>query len=65
MQNNPLSCNCHLAWFAEWLRTHDIPGIIGRCHDPPRLKDAHVKDIPRHEFKCTSKFLKNLCILSS
>ncbi|XP_044585787.1 protein slit isoform X1 [Cotesia glomerata] len=54
MQGNPLSCNCHLAWFAEWLRTRDIPGVIGRCHDPPRLKDAHVKDIPRHEFKCNS-----------
>ncbi|KAK0077767.1 hypothetical protein PV325_003479, partial [Microctonus aethiopoides] len=54
MQDNPLSCNCHLAWFAEWLTTHEMPGIIGRCHDPPRLKDAHVKDIPRHEFKCNS-----------
>ncbi|KAK0167887.1 hypothetical protein PV327_001742, partial [Microctonus hyperodae] len=54
MQENPLSCNCHLAWFAEWLTTHEMPGIIGRCHDPPRLKDAHVKDIPRHEFKCNS-----------
>ncbi|XP_063990691.1 protein slit isoform X1 [Diachasmimorpha longicaudata] len=54
MQGNPLSCNCYLAWFAEWLRTRDMPGTIGRCHDPPRLKDAHVKDIPRHEFKCNS-----------
>ncbi|XP_043269107.1 protein slit isoform X1 [Venturia canescens] len=52
MQANPLSCNCHLEWFAEWLRNRDVPGIVGRCHDPPRLKDAHVRDIPSHEFKC-------------
>ncbi|XP_015606545.1 protein slit isoform X1 [Cephus cinctus] len=54
MQGNPLSCNCHLAWFAEWLRKRDLPGITGRCHDPPRLKDANIKDIPHHEFKCNS-----------
>lgn len=56
MQGNPLSCNCYLAWFAGWLRKQDIAGITGRCHDPPRLKDAIIKDIPHHEFKCNSAF---------
>ncbi|RLU25890.1 hypothetical protein DMN91_002052 [Ooceraea biroi] len=54
MQGNPLSCNCYLAWFAGWLRKRDIAGISGRCHDPPRLKDAVIKDIPHHEFKCNN-----------
>ncbi|XP_046430500.1 protein slit isoform X1 [Neodiprion pinetum] len=54
LQGNPLSCNCHLSWFAEWLRGRDLQGITGRCHDPPRLKDAIIKDIPQHEFKCNS-----------
>jgi len=57
MQGNPLSCNCYLAWFAGWLRKRDIAGITGRCHDPPRLKDAVIKDIPHHEFKCNSAYL--------
>ncbi|KAK2586210.1 hypothetical protein KPH14_001469 [Odynerus spinipes] len=54
MQSNPLSCNCHLAWFAGWLRKRDMTGMTGRCHDPPRLKDAVIKDIPHHEFKCNN-----------
>ncbi|XP_032672289.1 protein slit isoform X1 [Odontomachus brunneus] len=54
MQGNPLSCNCYLAWFAGWLRKRDMVGITGRCHDPPRLKDAVIKDIPHHEFKCNN-----------
>lgn len=55
MQGNPLSCNCHLAWFAEWLRKRDITNVTGSCHDPPRLKNAVIRDIPHHEFKCNSK----------
>ncbi|XP_047346786.1 protein slit isoform X5 [Vespa velutina] len=54
MQGNPLSCNCHLAWFAGWLRKRDMTGMTGRCHDPLRLKDAVIKDIPHHEFKCNN-----------
>ncbi|XP_058798231.1 protein slit isoform X2 [Phymastichus coffea] len=54
VQGNPLSCNCHLAWFSEWLKKHDSVSVSGHCHDPPRLKDAAINDIPRHEFKCNS-----------
>ncbi|XP_076624299.1 slit guidance ligand isoform X1 [Colletes latitarsis] len=54
MQGNPLSCNCHLAWFAGWLRKRDMSDVVGHCHDPPRLKDAVIKDIPHHEFKCNN-----------
>ncbi|XP_015174039.1 PREDICTED: protein slit isoform X3 [Polistes dominula] len=54
MQGNPLSCNCHLAWFAGWLRKREMTGMTGRCHDPPRLKDAAIRDIPHHEFKCNN-----------
>ncbi|KAL6262710.1 hypothetical protein P5V15_005502 [Pogonomyrmex californicus] len=65
MQGNPLSCNCYLAWFAGWLRKRDIVGITGRCHDPSRLKDAIIKDIPHHEFKCNSAFNALLLPLST
>ncbi|XP_051157460.1 protein slit isoform X1 [Leptopilina boulardi] len=57
MQGNPLSCNCHLAWFAEWLKKRDITNVTGSCHDPPRLKNAVIRDIPHHEFKCNSDSL--------
>uniref|UniRef100_A0ABD2X9L2 Protein slit n=1 Tax=Trichogramma kaykai TaxID=54128 RepID=A0ABD2X9L2_9HYME len=53
IQGNPLSCNCHLAWFSEWLKEHEGVTVTGHCHDPPRLKNAVINEIPRHEFKCT------------
>ncbi|KAJ8682332.1 hypothetical protein QAD02_018124, partial [Eretmocerus hayati] len=55
IQENPLSCNCHLSWFAEWVKKRDISmNVSGKCHEPPRLKDATISEIPRHEFKCNS-----------
>lgn len=59
MLGNPLSCNCHLAWFAGWLRKKELTGTSGRCHEPPRLKDAVINDIPHHEFKCNSTINQN------
>ena len=57
LQGNPLSCNCHLAWFSEWLKKRDSGTTVsGHCHEPPRLKDAAISDIPRHEFKCNSEY---------
>ncbi|KAJ9579590.1 hypothetical protein L9F63_004775, partial [Diploptera punctata] len=53
--SNPFNCNCHLAWFAEWLRKRDLSGGSPRCHAPPRVKDVPVQELPHHEFKCTSE----------
>lgn len=52
--SNPFICNCHLAWFSEWLQKHDLSGGSPRCHSPPRVKDVPIHELPHHEFKCTS-----------
>ncbi|XP_044737228.1 protein slit isoform X2 [Chrysoperla carnea] len=51
---NPFACNCHLAWFSEWLRGKGLSGSTPRCETPLKLKDIPIKDIPQHDFKCTS-----------
>lgn len=54
---NPFACNCHLAWFSEWLRGKGLSGSTPRCETPLKLKDIPIKDIPQHDFKCTSKLI--------
>ncbi|CAH1393719.1 unnamed protein product [Nezara viridula] len=53
--SNPFICNCHLAWFSEWLRRKELLAASPRCISPTRLKDVAIHEIPQHEFKCTSE----------
>nr|CAD7195455.1 unnamed protein product [Timema douglasi] len=50
--SNPFNCNCHLAWFSDWLRKKDLSGGSPRCQSPPRVKEVPIFDLPHHEFKC-------------
>lgn len=52
--SNPFNCNCHLAWFSEWLRRRQLSTASPRCVAPVRVKDVPIQDLPYHEFKCTS-----------
>ncbi|XP_043224845.1 protein slit-like [Amphibalanus amphitrite] len=54
LMSNPFNCNCHLAWFSDWLRTNDVTSGSPRCHRPSRLQDTPVDEISVHEFTCTS-----------
>ncbi|XP_017781049.1 PREDICTED: protein slit [Nicrophorus vespilloides] len=51
---NPFICNCHLAWFSEWLKSKGLSGSAPKCAMPPRVKDVLIKELPQSEFKCTS-----------
>lgn len=53
---NPFICNCHLAWFSEWLKTKGLSGSAPRCAAPDRVKDVLIKELPQNEFKCTSNY---------
>lgn len=52
---NPFICNCHLAWFSDWLKSKGLSGSSPRCAMPIRLKDVLIKELPQNEFKCTSE----------
>ncbi|KAJ8952957.1 hypothetical protein NQ318_006574 [Aromia moschata] len=52
---NPFMCNCHLAWFSEWLKNRGLSGSSPKCAGPNRVKDVLIKELPKTEFKCTSK----------
>ena len=56
--NNPLHCNCHLAWFPEWAHqkrkdssSFQLAGKP-RCASPAALKDIPVQDVVGKELKC-------------
>lgn len=51
---NPFVCNCHLAWFSDWLKSKGLSGSSAKCAMPPRVKDIMIKDLQPNEFKCTS-----------
>ncbi|XP_044761179.1 protein slit isoform X1 [Coccinella septempunctata] len=51
---NPFVCNCHLAWFSEWLKNKGLSGSPPKCNKPDRVKDVLIKELPKNEFKCTS-----------
>jgi len=52
---NPFNCNCHLAWFAEWLKKHGLIAGSPRCAGPARVMDVPIHDLPSYEFKCSGK----------
>ncbi|XP_062136572.1 protein slit isoform X1 [Drosophila sulfurigaster albostrigata] len=55
LASNPFNCNCHLAWFAEWLRKKSLNGGAARCAAPSKVRDVQIKDLPHNEFKCSSE----------
>merc|ERR1719245_1197292 len=50
---NPFNCNCHMAWFADWLRRKDLIASGPRCAFPAHLQDRPIHALPSHEFRCT------------
>lgn len=55
MVHNPFVCNCHLAWFSDWLKNKGLSGSPPRCAGPDRVKDVPIRELPKTEFKCTSR----------
>lgn len=43
--DNPLSCDCHLAWLSRHLKTYPRLGQHTRCSSPIHLKDRNIADL--------------------
>ena len=52
---NPFNCNCHMAWFADWLRIKGFTSGGPRCAHPQHLKDRPIYALANHDFRCTGK----------
>ncbi|XP_077290242.1 slit guidance ligand [Arctopsyche grandis] len=53
LDGNPFNCNCHLAWLGSWLRTSGLASGA-TCKEPQKLRGSLLRDLPHHEYKCTS-----------
>ncbi|XP_011196366.2 toll-like receptor 9 [Zeugodacus cucurbitae] len=55
MQDNPLSCDCTIRSFAEWLQVAKIQSgdlISATCVTPPRLEGAPLIQVPLETLNC-------------
>lgn len=50
--SNPLSCNCHLQWFSEWLKSRDVLAGTLKCYFPRELRDTAFLDVPAEKLIC-------------
>ncbi|XP_049820372.1 protein slit isoform X3 [Aethina tumida] len=50
--HNSFMCNCHLAWFSDWLKNKGLSGSSPKCFGPARVKDVLIRELPKNEFKC-------------
>ena len=57
--SNPFNCNCHMAWFADWLRRRGLTNSGPRCVKPVHLKNKAIHSLATHEFRCTSKLINS------
>ena len=52
---NPFVCNCHMGWFADWLRNKGFHSNAPRCTEPQHLKDKAISSLALHDFRCTGR----------
>jgi hypothetical protein len=53
--DNPLICDCHLAWLYQWLRKAPKSASQARCNSPYHLRDKAIDEVLESEFKCAGK----------
>ncbi|XP_026842710.1 slit homolog 3 protein isoform X1 [Drosophila persimilis] len=53
MQDNPLSCDCSIRPFAEWLQVSQLhSSLTASCVTPPRLEGAPLLQVPVETLSC-------------
>ena len=49
LAENPLTCDCHLAWILDWM---DVAGTKARCSSPPSLENLLLKKLQTKDLTC-------------
>ncbi|KAH9524858.1 hypothetical protein Btru_028062 [Bulinus truncatus] len=52
INDNKLVCDCHMAWFARWLRKNPTLGLFTECHQPLHLRNTEISELQDIDFKC-------------
>lgn len=61
MGSNPLYCDCHMRWLAEWVKKDsDVEPGIARCMEPLAMKEKLLLTAPASAFVCKSKYQINV-----
>lgn len=55
INDNRLVCDCHLAWFAHWLRRNPTLALFTECDHPLHLRSAEISELQDSDFKCDGK----------
>lgn len=50
--SNPLYCDCHLQWLAEWVKKDFVEPGIAKCAEPAYMKDKLILNTPVSAFQC-------------
>ncbi|XP_055874290.1 slit homolog 2 protein-like isoform X2 [Biomphalaria glabrata] len=56
INDNKLVCDCHMAWFARWLRKNPTLALFTECHQPLHLRNAEIAELQDIDFKCDATF---------
>lgn len=52
MHTNPIRCDCHLTWFASWLRRRPNMAVFTQCSEPMNMRGRNVNAADKHDFVC-------------
>ncbi|GFO50375.1 protein slit-like protein [Plakobranchus ocellatus] len=56
INDNKLVCDCHLAWFARWLRRNPSHVLFTECSEPMHLRHKLISELQDRDFKCDVAF---------
>uniref|UniRef100_H2YXG4 Uncharacterized protein n=1 Tax=Ciona savignyi TaxID=51511 RepID=H2YXG4_CIOSA len=52
LHSNPIRCNCHMAWLADWLSDRPTMAVFTQCAEPISLRGLNLASADRSEFLC-------------
>ncbi|XP_022241873.1 uncharacterized protein LOC111085821 [Limulus polyphemus] len=55
LTDNPLHCDCDVAWILEWLKTTNMTILLPKCFSPPHIKSQKLSEV-QPDVICPSQF---------